>query len=64
MKEAPDCSNIVAKYTGIIVLSDFSGETLFPLLVLRMNLFPTRRDRWQRLKTYTKSAADENSPVL
>jgi acetyl-CoA decarbonylase/synthase complex subunit gamma len=30
---------LYAKYGGIIVISDFRGETLFPLLVMRMNLF-------------------------
>jgi acetyl-CoA decarbonylase/synthase complex subunit gamma len=32
----------VAKYGGIVVLSDFAGESLFPLLLERLNILPTR----------------------
>jgi acetyl-CoA decarbonylase/synthase complex subunit gamma len=38
MKEAVIASAFVAKYGGIIVLSDFQGESLFPLLVERLNI--------------------------
>ncbi len=65
MKEALIAATFVAKYGGIIVLSDFLGESLFPLLVLRMNIFT---DPQRPLATtegiYDVSGPDENSPVL
>ncbi|MDD4923697.1 MAG: acetyl-CoA decarbonylase/synthase complex subunit gamma [Dehalococcoidales bacterium] len=65
LKEAMIAATFVAKYAGIIVLSDFSGETLFPLLVLRMNLFS---DPQRPLATdediYEIGCPDESSPVL
>ncbi len=65
MKEALIAATFVAKYGGIIVLSDFQGESLFPLLVLRMNIFT---DPQRPLATtegiYDVSGPDENSPVL
>ena len=39
MKEALIASIFIAKYAGIIVLSDLRGESLFPLLVERLNIF-------------------------
>jgi len=39
MKEALIASMFVAKYAGIVVLSDIKGEVLFPLLVERLNIF-------------------------
>jgi len=65
MKEALIASAFVAKYAGIIVLSDFQGESLFPLLVERMNIFT---DPQRPLATtqgiYEIGGPDENSPVL
>ena len=65
MKESLIAATFVAKYGGIIVLSDFQGETLFPLLVLRMNLYS---DPQRPLATtegiYDIGGPDENSPVL
>ncbi|MBA7473429.1 Corrinoid/iron-sulfur protein large subunit [subsurface metagenome] len=65
MKEALIAATFVAKYGGIIVLSDFQGESLFPLLVLRMNIFT---DPQRPLATtegiYEIGGPDENSPVL
>ena len=65
MKEALYASVFVAKYAGIIVLSDFQGESLFPLLVERMNIFT---DPQRPLATtqgiYEIGGPDENSPVL
>jgi acetyl-CoA decarbonylase/synthase complex subunit gamma len=65
MKEALVAATFIAKYGGIIVLSDFQGESLFPLLVLRMNLFT---DPQRPLATtegiYEIGGPDENSPVL
>jgi acetyl-CoA decarbonylase/synthase complex subunit gamma len=65
MKEALIASTFVAKYAGLIVLSDFQGQTLFPLLVQRMNIFT---DPQKPLATkegiYEIGGPNENSPVL
>ena len=65
MKEAVIASMFVAKYGGIIVLSDFQGESLFPLLVARLNIYT---DPQRPLATtqgiYEIGDPDENSPVL
>jgi acetyl-CoA decarbonylase/synthase complex subunit gamma len=55
----------IAKYGGIIVLSDFKGESLFPLLLERLNIFTDP----QRPMTVTEGIyeignPDENSPVM
>jgi acetyl-CoA decarbonylase/synthase complex subunit gamma len=65
MKEAVIASIFVAKYGGVIVLSDFQGESLFPLLVERMNIYT---DPQRPLATtegiYEIGTPDEASPVL
>ncbi len=65
MKEAIIASIFVAKYGGIIVLSDLQGESLFPLLVERLNIYT---DPQRPLATtqgiYEIGGPDENSPVL
>ena len=55
----------IAKYGGISVLSDFTGESVFPLLLERLNIFTDP----QRPMTVTEGIyeignPDENSPVL
>jgi acetyl-CoA decarbonylase/synthase complex subunit gamma len=63
--EAVIASIFIAKYGGIIVLSDFRGEALFPLLVARQNIFT---DPQRPLATaegiYPIGNPDANSPVL
>jgi len=65
MKEAVIASIFVAKYGGIIVLSDFYGESLFPLLVERLNIYT---DPQRPLATtegiYPIGEPKEDSPVL
>ena len=65
MKEALIASMFVAKYAGIVVLSDLKGEVLFPLLVERLNIFT---DPQRPLATtpgiYEINNPNENSPVL
>lgn len=65
MKEAVMASVLMAKYAGIVVLSDFAGESLFPLLVARMNLYT---DPQRPLATtegiYEIGTPNEQSPVL
>jgi acetyl-CoA decarbonylase/synthase complex subunit gamma len=63
--EALIAAMFIAKYGGIIVLSDFAGESLFPLLLERLNIFTDP----QRPMTVTEGIyeignPDENSPVL
>ena len=58
-------SMYVAKYGGIVVMSDFTTESLFPLLLERLNIFTDP----QRPMTVTEGIfeinnPDENSPVL
>jgi acetyl-CoA decarbonylase/synthase complex subunit gamma len=55
----------VAKYGGIVVMSDFQTESLFPLLLERLNIYTDP----QRPMTVTEGifeigTPDENSPVL
>jgi acetyl-CoA decarbonylase/synthase complex subunit gamma len=55
----------VAKYGGISVLSDFTGESLFPLLLERLNIFTDP----QRPMTVTEGIyeignPDEKSPIM
>ncbi len=64
-KEAVIASIFVAKYGGIIVLSDLQGESLFPLLVERLNIYT---DPQRPLATaegiYEIGNPDRDSPVL
>jgi acetyl-CoA decarbonylase/synthase complex subunit gamma len=39
MKETLIASAFIAKYAGLIVLSDFAGENVFPLLLERLNIY-------------------------
>jgi acetyl-CoA decarbonylase/synthase complex subunit gamma len=65
MKEAMISAMLVAKYGGIIVLSDLYGESLFPLLVERMNIFTDpQRPLATEQGIYDINNPDENSPVL
>jgi acetyl-CoA decarbonylase/synthase complex subunit gamma len=65
LKEAMIASMFVSKYAGIVVLSDVKGESLFPLLVERLNIFT---DPQRPLATtpgiYEINNPNENSPVL
>lgn len=65
MKEAVIASMFVAKYGGIIVLSDFQGESLFPLLVERLNVYTDpQRPLATKEGIYEIGKPNENSPVL
>lgn len=58
-------SLLIAKYAGIVVLSDFAGEGLFPLLVERLNIFTDpQRPMTVTEGIYEIGSPDENSPVL
>lgn len=58
-------SMLIAKYAGIAVLSDFKGESLFPLLLERLNIFTDpQRPMTVTEGIYEIGTPDENSPVL
>jgi acetyl-CoA decarbonylase/synthase complex subunit gamma len=65
MKEALIAAAMVAKYAGIIVLSDFQGESLFPLLVERLNIYTDpQRPMMMQQGIYPLGNPAEDSPVL
>jgi acetyl-CoA decarbonylase/synthase complex subunit gamma len=65
MKEALLASMFIAKYAGIIVLSDFKGESLFPLLVERMNIYTDPpRPLATKEGIYEINNPKDDSPVL
>lgn len=65
MKETLIASLFVAKYAGIIVLGDIAGETIFPLLLQRLNIYTDpQRPMTTKEGIYPINNPDENSPVL
>ena len=58
-------SMLIAKYAGMIVLSDFHGHNLFPLLLERLNIFtdPQRPMKTEQ-KIYEINNPGPNSPIL
>ncbi len=58
-------ATFVAKYGGIVVLSDFAGESLFPLLLERLNIFTDpQRPMTVTEGIYEINNPDQNSPIL
>jgi acetyl-CoA decarbonylase/synthase complex subunit gamma len=56
---------LIAKYAGIVVLPDFDGAMLFPLLLERMNIFTDpQRPMATAEGIYEIGGPDENAPVL
>jgi acetyl-CoA decarbonylase/synthase complex subunit gamma len=65
MKETLIATMFIAKYAGIIVLSDFQGESLFPLLVARLNIFTDpQRPMTTKEGIYEINNPNENSPLM
>jgi len=65
MKEVLIAATFVAKYAGIIVLSDFQGEGLFPLLVERLNIYTDpQRPMMMQQGIYPIGNPTEDSPVM
>jgi acetyl-CoA decarbonylase/synthase complex subunit gamma len=65
MKETLIASIFVAKYGGIVVLSDLQGHNLFPLLLARMNIYTDpQRPMATSAGIYEIGGPNENSPVL
>jgi len=58
-------SMFIAKYGGIVVLSDFSADVLFPLLLERLNIYTDpQRPMTVTEGIYEVNNPDENSPVM
>ncbi len=65
IKEALYAATFVAKYGAIVVLSDFQGETLFPLLLERLNIYTDpQRPMVTEPKVYEIGNASEESLLL
>lgn len=65
MQEVVIAAAFIAKYAGIIVLSDFDGAGLFPLLLERLNIFTDpQRPMATEEGIYEVGGPDENSPVM
>jgi len=63
--ETMAASVLVAKYAGIVVLSDLKGDTLFPLLLERLNIFTDpQRPMVVQEDVYPITGPAENAPVL
>ncbi|MEF8824529.1 MAG: acetyl-CoA decarbonylase/synthase complex subunit gamma [Desulfohalobiaceae bacterium] len=58
-------SMFIAKYGGIVVLSDFASENLFSLLLERLNIYTDpQRPMTVQEGIYEIGKPDENSPVM
>lgn len=65
LMEAMIASVLIAKYAGIVVLSDLQGDVLYPLLLERLNIFTDpQRPMVVQQDIYPINGPDENSPVL
>lgn len=65
MMEAMIASVLIAKYSGIVVLSDLQGDILFPLLLEQLNIFTDpQRPMVVQEDVYSINGPTENSPVL
>ena len=65
LKEALIAATFIAKYAGVIVLSDLYGESLFPLLVERMNIYTDpQRPLATEQGIYEIGNPADNAPVL
>jgi len=63
--EAMIASMFIAKYGGIVTLSDFAADSLFPLLLERLNIYTDpQRPMTVTEGIYEINNPDENSPVL
>jgi acetyl-CoA decarbonylase/synthase complex subunit gamma len=65
MKETLIAATFISKYAGLIVLSDFQGESLFPLLVERLNIFTDpQRPMMMQQGIYPIGNPTEDAPVM
>ncbi|MCL2475222.1 MAG: acetyl-CoA decarbonylase/synthase complex subunit gamma [Chloroflexi bacterium] len=60
-----NASILMAKYASALVMSEFKGQFLYPLLTARLNIFTDpQRPLTMPQSIYTIGKADENSPVV
>ncbi|MBU0480140.1 MAG: acetyl-CoA decarbonylase/synthase complex subunit gamma [Proteobacteria bacterium] len=65
LMEAMIASVLIAKYAGIVILSDLQGDILFPLFLERLNIFTDpQRPMVVEENVYPLNGPGENSPVL
>jgi acetyl-CoA decarbonylase/synthase complex subunit gamma len=65
LMEAMVASVLIAKYAGIVVLSDLQGDILFPLLLERLNIFTDpQRPMVVQEDIYAVNGPGEHAPVL
>jgi acetyl-CoA decarbonylase/synthase complex subunit gamma len=65
MKETLIASAFIAKYAGLIVLSDLKGENVFPLLLERLNIYTDpQRPMTTEQGVYPINNPDASSPAL
>lgn len=65
MKEMLITSMYIAKYAGIIILSDIQGEGIFPLLLERLNIYTDpQRPMMTEEGIYPINNPDDASPLL
>ena len=63
--EAIIAGTFIAKYSGILILSDLRGELLFPLLLQRLNIYTDpQRPMTTEQGIYPIGNPSDNSPVL
>ncbi len=65
LMESMVASVLIAKYAGMVILSDLQGDTLFPLFLERLNIFTDpQRPMVVKEDVYPITGPGENSPVL
>jgi len=65
LMEAMIASLVIAKYAGMIILSDLQGDVLFPLLLERLNLYTDpQRPMVVKEDVYPINGPAESAPVL
>jgi len=65
MMEGMVASILIAKYAGLVILSDIQGEIVFPLFLERLNIFTDpQRPMVVEEDIYPLIGPDENSPVV
>lgn len=65
MNESLVAATFIAKYGGLIVMSDFQPHSLFPLFLDRLNIYTDpQRPMTAEQGIYEINNPDENSPVL
>ncbi len=63
--EAMVASVLIAKYAGIVILSDLQGDTLFPLLLERLNIYTDpQRPMVVQEDIYPINGPAEDAPVV